>query len=237
MIEIGRVMPFLGGGTNEAGAVKLTIQKFYRIAGGSTQLKGVEPDVKVPSPYDHPEIGEVALKGPLPYDTVEAVPFDKVEKPLFKPELRQRSAARIAVDPEFRYITDDLDLVKKRVAENKISLNIEKRRAEIEDEKSRKEKRTAERATRTVPQPKRFAVTLDTLGKQELQLVTNEKKKDATPDVEKADGDDDDEDDDSTKNPKPVVDAVRNEALNILADFVDLSHGVKPAATASTQAK
>ena len=49
MLEIGRVMPFLSGGANEAGALKLTIQKFYRIAGGSTQLKGVEADVKVPS--------------------------------------------------------------------------------------------------------------------------------------------------------------------------------------------
>jgi len=53
----------------------------------------VESDVKLPSPYDHTEIGESALKGPLPYDTVEAVPFDKVEKSLFKAELRSRSAA------------------------------------------------------------------------------------------------------------------------------------------------
>ncbi len=107
MLEIGRIMPFLGSGGNEAGALKLTIQKFYRIAGGSTQLRGVESDVKVPSPYDHPEIGESSLKGPLPYDTVEAVPFDKVEKPLFKTELRSRSAARVAADPEFRYITEE----------------------------------------------------------------------------------------------------------------------------------
>src|SRR5688572_2329660 len=77
MLEIGRVMPFLGGGSNQAGALKLTIQKFYRVAGGSTQLKGVEPDVKLPSPFDHPEIGESAMKNPMPYDTVEAVRLDR----------------------------------------------------------------------------------------------------------------------------------------------------------------
>src|SRR5262249_15616882 len=97
MIEIGRVMPFLGGG-NDAGALKLTIQKFYRIAGGSTQLKGVLPDVKLPSPTDHPEIGEGALKGPLAYDTVDPVPFERWGQNLFKSELVSRSAARIATD-------------------------------------------------------------------------------------------------------------------------------------------
>ena len=53
MLEIGRIMPFLGSGNNEAGALKLTIQKFYRIAGGSTQHKGVESDVRLPSLFDH----------------------------------------------------------------------------------------------------------------------------------------------------------------------------------------
>jgi carboxyl-terminal processing protease len=76
-------------------------------------LRGVEPDVKIPSPFDHPEIGESAMKNPLPYDTVEAVKFDKLENPLFKHELRQRSAARVSVDPEFGYIVEDLTRVKK----------------------------------------------------------------------------------------------------------------------------
>ena len=98
MLEIGRIMPFLGGG-NEAGALKLTIQKFYRIAGGSTQLHGVASDVKLPSMFDQAEIGESSLKGPLPYDTVDPVAFDRLDKPLFKPELAQRSAARVAGRP------------------------------------------------------------------------------------------------------------------------------------------
>jgi carboxyl-terminal processing protease len=246
MIEIGKAMPFLSGGGNEAGALKLTIQKFYRIAGGSTQLKGVEPDVKVPSPYDHPEIGEVALKGPLPFDTVDPQPFDKWDRPLFKKELRERSAARVAVDPEFGYINEDLNLVKARLAENKVSLNIDKRKAEIEQDKSRKEQRTAERAKTKPIEEKRYAVTLDNASKPELQLVKNEKK----PDVEKSEinnskgakpeagtkpevDPDSDDGDDESESAKPAVDAVRAEAINVLNDLIEFSRGPKTAAAAT----
>ncbi len=235
MLEIGRIMPFLGG-TNEAGALKLTIQKFYRVAGGSTQLKGVEPDVKIPSLFDQPEIGEVAMKGPLPYDTMDPEPFDKLEKSLFKNEVRQRSAGRVAVDREFRYIIEDLDRMKQRVAENNLSLNIEKRRAEIAEEKARKDQRIADRAGNAVVEPKRFSVTLDNVSKPELQLATTEKKKE-TPEVaeRKAAADGEDGEEEAEAGSKPNVDAVRNEALNILADFVDLSSGAVIPTTASTK--
>jgi len=239
MLEIGRIMPFLGGGNNQAGALKLTIQKFYRVAGGSTQLRGVEPDVRIPSPFDHPEIGESAMKNPLPYDTVEAVRFEKLEGSLFKTELRQRSAARVAVDPEFGYIMEDLAQVKKRLAENALSLNIDKRRAEIDDEKARKEKRTAERKARTLPEEKHFSLTLDSVTKPELQLVTNEKKKQdaasATTETSIDDDDDDPSTDEDESGDGKRVDAVGAEAINIVADLASLTRGVKAPATASTQ--
>ncbi|MEO7319010.1 MAG: carboxy terminal-processing peptidase [Chthoniobacteraceae bacterium] len=236
MLEIGRVMPFLGSGGTEAGALKLTIQKFYRIAGGSTQLAGVEPDVKVPSLFDHPEFGESALKGPLPYDTVPAQPFDKWEKPLFKKELKDRSALRIAVEPEFSYIIDDLQKVKLRLAENRISLNFEKRKAEIDQDKAQKEKRTADRAKLKPIDEKRYTVTLDNAAKPELQLAKNDKKgageKGAEKEAKAIDLDGDEEDEEGGK---PDVDAVRNEAINVMNDLIELSRGAKltNAATAS----
>jgi carboxyl-terminal processing protease len=260
MLEMGRAMPFLGGGGNAAGALKLTIQKFYRIAGGSTQLRGVESDIKLPSPYDHPEIGESALKGPLPYDTVDPVPFDRLERSLFKNELRQRSATRIAVDPEFRYITEDLDRLKQRIAENTVSLNEKVRRAEIDEDKQRKETRTANRAKIKASDRKTYAITLDNVDKPELQLAVNDKKtsgnggetigdvvspktpspKVVTPDSEPVaattplDEDaDDDEEDPGTK--KSGIDPIKTETLNILADLVELSRPAK-ATTASTAA-
>lgn len=60
---------------DDLGALKLTIQKFYRISGGSTQYKGIVPDLVVPSPYDHIESGERYMEHSLPWDQVEDVPF------------------------------------------------------------------------------------------------------------------------------------------------------------------
>ena len=242
MLEIGRIMPFLGGGTNEAGALKLTIQKFYRIAGGSTQLRGVESDVKLPSLYDHNTIGESALKGPLPYDTVEPADFEKIDRPLFKSELKQRSASRIALDPEFRYLMEDVEKAKQRIAENKVSLNLATRQKEIDEEKVIKEKRNAERAKLQVPEQKAYALTLDVVNKPELQLVKVEKKaKELAPDgaatpKAKLDADEEAAADEEEQEAKKIGrDPVKNETLNILTDLIQMQRGVVPKKeTAST---
>jgi hypothetical protein len=128
--------------------------------------------------------------------------------------------------------------VKKRLAENRISLNIEKRKTEIEEDKARKERRTAERAKIKPADEKRYSVTLDNVSKPELQVAKNEKKsanekgapgepKEAKPINPALDGDEDDEDE------KPEVDAVRTEALAILTDFVDLTRNPKSATAAA----
>ena len=248
MLEIGRIMPFLGSGNNEAGALKLTIQKFYRIAGGSTQLRGVESDIKLPSLFDHAEWGESALKGPLPYDTVDPVSYEKWDHPLFKNELRQRSAARVAADPEFRYITDDLNLMKKRLAENTVSLNEKVRQAEIEDDKAKRDQRTAARAKVKRPDVKVYSITLENVNKPELQLVTNEKpdkKSAATDKAEDKDKDqkpdataasDDATADDGEGETKPNgIDPIKNETLNILGDFIELTHNPKSATASASK--
>lgn len=230
MLEIGRFIPFLGGDSDEAGALKLTIQKFYRIAGGSTQLRGVTSDLRLPSLYDLPDIGESALKGPMPYDVVDPVPFDKVaDHPLFLDELRHRSAARVEADREFRYVTEDLNLVKEKRAENKISLNEKARRAELAAEKAKREKRIAERAKHKQPDQKVFKITLDNVDKPELQQVKFDVKKS---DDSAANPDDDSWMDDESQGKEPAIDPVRNESLNILNDLIDLSRAPKTASTA-----
>jgi carboxyl-terminal processing protease len=234
MLEIGRIMPFLPGGSNEAGALKLTIQKFYRIAGGSTQLRGVESDIKLPSLYDHNTIGESALKGPLPYDTVEPAEYEKLDRPLFKTELRQRSAARIALDPEFRWLSQDLDKAKQRIAENKISLNRDARQREIDEEKAIKEQRNTEREKLKAPEQKAYSVTLDNVNKPELQLAKIEKKaEEPKPATKPADDDAEDAEDQEAK--KNGRDPVKAEALNILSDLIHLQRGAPKKETASTQ--
>jgi carboxyl-terminal processing protease len=199
----------------------------------------VTSDIKLPSLFDQAEIGESSLKGPLAYDTVEPVPFDKWDKPLFKGELAKRSAARVAVDPEFGYITEDLNRLKKRLAENKISLNEKERRAELDEDKAKKEKRTASRSKLKQPEQKVFTVTLDNVSKPELQLVKNDEEKKpekaATADDVADDSTDvDAADDESPKTPR--ADPVRNEAMNILGDLVELSRLPKTASRTAAAA-
>ncbi|MGA8658752.1 MAG: S41 family peptidase, partial [Chthoniobacterales bacterium] len=94
--ELGRPMPLFGS-SSAVGALNLTVQKFYRVTGASTQLRGVISDVKLPSVMDNAEYGESALKYPLACDHIEPVTIDLAgnRKELFKDKLRQRSAARV----------------------------------------------------------------------------------------------------------------------------------------------
>ncbi|MDP9292009.1 MAG: carboxy terminal-processing peptidase, partial [Verrucomicrobiota bacterium] len=228
MLEIGRLIPFLGNDPNEAGALKLTIQKFYRVAGGSTQLRGVVSDIRLPSVYDHPEIGESAMKNPMPYDEVAPASFEKlIDHPLFLKELRARSMARVGTDREFRYVMEDLTAMKQKLAENKISLNEKARRTELAEDKARKERRTAERAKRKPSADKDFRVTLDNVNKPDLEPVVNDKP-DTTDDA--ADDEDDAPDEDGVNGKKtPAVDPIKNESLRILADLIELSRSPKTA--------
>jgi carboxyl-terminal processing protease len=228
MLEIGRFIPFLGGEGNDAGALKLTIQKFYRIAGGSTQLHGVKSDLSLPSTLDHPELGESALKNPLAYDNVPSVSFERVadEMPYLK-EIRLRSSARVAAEPEFRYVMEDLRILQKRLAENSLSLNEKTRRKQMTEDKARKDRRTAERAKRNKPEDKTFLLTLDDLAKPELQLITNDGKDTAaaTPAVDPSAEINDDDDKETG-----AADPVKAETLNILADVLHFSRAPKTAA-------
>jgi carboxyl-terminal processing protease len=223
MLEIGRFIPFLGSDDENAGALKLTIQKFYRIAGGSTQLKGVESDIVLPSPYDLPDIGESALKQPLPHDSVDPVRFEKSENtPLFLQELRSRSAARVASNPEFAYILTDLQRVAEKIETNSVSLNENSRRAELDKDKMRKEKRSAERAERPKLDQSVYELKLEDLNRSELTPVSGEIRKTGSEKTESEDSED-------LEDQEPEVDAVYAETLNILADLVELSHTPKTA--------
>jgi carboxyl-terminal processing protease len=224
MLELGKVVPFLGSNPNDAGALKLTIQKFYRIAGGSTQLRGVLSDIKLPSPYDHPDLGESALKDPMPYDEVDPAEFDKWDHPLYIKELRGRSEARVASSREFRWISEDLASVKQKIAANTISLNEKARREEMADDKARDDKRIAERAKQPQSDDKDYSITLDNVDKPTLELVTNDKGKTPDANEDNAAGEDDaDADLLSGKDKRAVFDPIRNETLNIMTDFVELN--------------
>src|SRR5213082_536221 len=115
ILEIGRFTSLLGNRSQDDGALKLTIQKFYRVAGGSTQLHGVASDIVLPTLSDLPEFGEGALKNCLPYDEVPKAKFTKWSegRGLFIDELKRRSEARVQGDPEFHYVMEDMDRLRK----------------------------------------------------------------------------------------------------------------------------
>ncbi|HTL17051.1 MAG TPA: carboxy terminal-processing peptidase, partial [Patescibacteria group bacterium] len=150
------------GLTNEPGALKLTIKKFYRASGASTQLKGVVPDIILPSVFsESKEIGEAALENPLPWDTIRSAKFDRLNmvEP-YLPELRKRSAERIASDKEFSYVQEDIQLYKKQQADKTVSLNEKARLKEKEELDAKMKAREKERLARHEPLEKVYEITL-----------------------------------------------------------------------------
>jgi carboxyl-terminal processing protease len=243
ILEIGRFTSLLGNRSQEDGALKLTIQKFYRVAGGSTQLHGVSSDIGLPSLTDLPEFGEGALKNCLPYDEVPKAKYTKWNEPvsLYLEELKRRSAARVQEDPEFHYVMEDMDRLRHRLDDNRISLNEDLRKKELADDKMRKELRAKERLARNTEEPRVYRLTLDTVDKPNLQLImypgklASAKKSGSAKVAPEAASDADTENDifgnldDGTK--EPVIDPERDETTNILADLIRLEHGPKTAST------
>jgi carboxyl-terminal processing protease len=134
---------------NQEGALKLTIQTFYRINGHSTQLDGVASDVHLPSILDIAEIGEDSLPNALDVEPIEPSnygPFS--EKPLPIRQLKQASEARIGSTPGFEYILQTIGEEKQRIEENKISLNLEERKQKAKNDEAEREARKQERIER-----------------------------------------------------------------------------------------
>ena len=97
-------------GAGKPGQVKVTISKFFRPSGSSTQLKGVVPDVVLPSINNFADIGESALSNALPWNTIPAVRFDKLDRVTRAlPELQRRSADRVSKDRDYAYIGEDIE--------------------------------------------------------------------------------------------------------------------------------
>lgn len=112
------------------GELKLTLAKFYRVSGQSTQHQGVIPDITYPDVMDTKDIGESALPAALPWDSIR--PAIKPELDPIKPflsELKARHEQRTAQDPDFVFTRDRLTLAKKLMAETTVSLNEQTRRA------------------------------------------------------------------------------------------------------------
>jgi carboxyl-terminal processing protease len=219
---------------SRAGSLKVTIAKFYRIAGGSTQRKGVEPDVVLPSRYDAMDVGEEYLKDPLPFDTIERLPYDMAEPhPLPIQELNARSSLRTKSNPDFAFISEYIARTRDLIKKNTLSLNEKTRLAEdaANEERNRaykedRKRRVAE-ANKNGDPYRVYPVTLDNVDDPHLKLDT-ETKKDQRKSIQEMMEEDDDAVTDNEETFPHGLDPAKLETMHILQDLVALSGKAPP---------
>ena len=119
------------------GQLTLTIGKYYRVTGGSTQNRGVIPDIELPSLVDTSIIGENTKPRALPWDQIDATRFRadaKMDQQLSL--LNRDQIQRSSADPDFQLLLEDIEVVEELRQQKAVSLNIETRQNELEDRRA-----------------------------------------------------------------------------------------------------
>lgn len=218
MLPLGSIMQHEGVTPEiDPGALKVTISKFYRPDGSSTQLRGVRSDIVLPSFTDTPEISEAGMKNPMEWDAVPAARyphFDMVNP--FVAKLRNESLTRISADRDFAWLREDLALVKKNRITKSVSLNETERMRERDDSKARTKARDAERLAHQETPPAVYEITVKNAATPGLPAPLDAAKlKAANPATN-------DEDEDGTPSAIPSQDMLLHETEHILTDYVHL---------------
>lgn len=204
---------------SDPGALKVTISKFYRPSGKSTQLEGVKADVVIPSLSDVPEIGESDLQNPLPWDTIAATDYS--ESNLVTPSLstlRERSKARIEKDIDFAELKNEALRFAKLREDKTVSLNETQRKTEKEELKAKAEKIKKDRIARLGKPLPAFEVTLKNVDQPGLKDLVKVKKPVLDPDA-------DPEEIAAAADDTPAPDIILEEAQRILIDYSHLLKG------------
>jgi carboxyl-terminal processing protease len=134
------------------GQLTVTIGKFYRVTGESTQHRGVEPDVALASPLDTKEIGESALESALPWDRIAGVPFKTSTGVPPVSALAVEEDARAQHDPDYRWLMSDIAAIDSVREQRNVSLNLKVRREErARLESDRLERENSRRSAKNLP--------------------------------------------------------------------------------------
>lgn len=160
-IDIDRLLPAKFNEYKSFGSIKITMEKFYRINGGATQLQGVTPDIILPTNYAHIDFGEKETDYPLPWDEIASAQYQMKQKyiPNMK-AIQTQSQARIAQDSTFQKIKEYAKWIKQERDNSIIPLDMERY---ADKEKLRKKQQK----------------TFDNLGKDSLNLTVHDLSKDA----------------------------------------------------------
>jgi carboxyl-terminal processing protease len=227
-MDIGRMLPLFAA-RNRAGFLKVTIQKFYRPSGSSTQMDGVAADVVVPSLADAMEMGEEHLDHPLPHDRIRpAGDFEPLDvESLFITQLKELSQQRLNTCKDFSYVIQDVIKAKERLKNNQLSLNKTVREKDIAESDALQKARNAERRVRFQKMSEEdktdyrfYKLTLEDLesgsdlkeySPEDVDSAYMRRAKDETEDL------------DETPKWPTGIDPVKRESLAVLKDLIDLS--------------
>ena len=228
VLELRRVERQLAASDVKSGATKLTVQKFYLPNGASTQLKGVVPDIILPSIDDYLPIGESDLPHALAWDHIPSSHFDgaPLTASVLTP-LLSASVKRQADLPEFTFLRKNIDHFKVRQDQKDVSLNLVERKTQKSSDQAFKKSMKAERKQLAASDFKFTEVLLAPPAPPRPKLT----KKD-----DDESNDDDDGDTDVEENERyPAVDIPLREALRVTIDQLKspspLTTALKPAAS------
>lgn len=204
----------------DPGALKVTIRKFYRPSGSSTQLRGVASDIVLPSTTDFSDINESALDNPLPWDAVPAAAYERASRvQAHLDRLREKSARRVKTDPEFIHQAKDVARLREDLAKKAVSLNEAERRQELLQTKAQQSERERQRAARPDERPISYEITVENAASPGLPkpLATTEQERLPGPaSASQGRGNPDSPEDDSDSERDIVLD----ETVRILTDYV-----------------
>ena len=165
---------------NTLGHLKTTIAQFFRVSGNSTQHRGVVPDIIYPTSQSTEDYGERAYKNALPWASVTPAAYQAALAPVEAFEIaRGQHEQRIAIDPAFKLLMEDLETIKVLQEKNSVSLIEKKRQTERDDSELKSKQREA--------RYKDIAKTLPVLVKREKPVRKIESKDDDADIAEKED--------------------------------------------------
>ena len=222
VLPLARIMDHLGlKHSYDPGALKVTISKFYRPSGASTQLRGVASDIVLPSTSDLKEVSESALKDPLPWDVVPSASYEYLNRVApYVADLRERSAQRVAADKDFGYQAVDIARIRQTLATKSVSLNEAERRVELAQDKKRHDEREREDRVLQASMNTTYAITLENASSPGLPPpVVQTYEPDKVPSTVRSPATDVD---DLTSGRSGSNDILLSEAERILVDYVGL---------------
>ena len=201
--------------TYDPGALKITIRKFYRPSGASTQLRGVASDIVLPSVTDFSEVSESALKDPLPWDAVPSSRYARLNRVRpYLDVLRGRSHDRLAKEKGFADVKEDVARLRETIASKSLSLNAAERQQEVAEAKARHDAREQELADVRAAEPVSYPITLKNVSSPGLpradEHTDQHKPAPADPDAQ-----------DGPSVQELADELILNESEQILADYTD----------------